>query len=246
MDNVAKKQNTGKPVRKNQPIKRKVTQMQSGNYSRPFASTFSQSQVNSLILQKANKETSRSYTRYTKAKLQQYIQNPQSNINNIRAVSEWLYRVSMPYRKLIEYYSSMLLYNYQLVPKEDLSNGGQADFITSYTEAVKGVQRINFKADMPGVIATALRDGAYFGFIYDNGDDECGGGRIRRECGNKGLWRRCVYCGNGDGGKPCLLPLGVRLRWENPNHGAGKREKGVCRNGEKRFWKYVRPVRRVK
>ena len=156
MDNVAKKQNTGKPVRKNQPIKRKVTQMQSGNYSRPFASTFSQSQVNSLILQKANKETSRSYTRYTKAKLQQYIQNPQSNINNIRAVSEWLYRVSMPYRKLIEYYSSMLLYNYQLVPKEDLSNGGQADFITSYTEAVKGVQRINFKADMPGVIALSL------------------------------------------------------------------------------------------
>lgn len=173
MDNVAKKQNAGKPVRKNQPIKRKVTQMQSGNYSRPFASTFSQSQVNSLILQKANKETSRSYTRYTKAKLQQYIQNPQSNINNIRAVSEWLYRVSMPYRKLIEYYSSMLLYNYQLVPKEDLLSSGQTDFITSYTEAVKGVQRINFKADMPGVIATALRDGAYFGFVYDNGDDEC-------------------------------------------------------------------------
>ena len=46
--------------------------------------------------------------------------------------------------------------------------------------------------------------------------------------------RVTLLCDNGDGGKPCFLPLGVRLRWENPNHGAGKREKGVCRNGEKR------------
>lgn len=155
-----------------QPVKRQIKQTNTGSYSRPFASTFSQGQMNSLILQKANKETSRSYTRYTKEKLQQYIQNPQSNVNNIRAVSEWLYRVSMPYRKLIEYYSSMLLYNYQLVPREDFQAAG-ADFLATYTEAVRGVQRIDFKAEMPQVIATALRDGAYFGFIYDNGDDEC-------------------------------------------------------------------------
>lgn len=62
--------------------------------------------------------------------------------------------------------------------------------------------------------------------------------KLQKECGVT-VHRTTV-------GKPCLLPLGVRLRWENPNHGAGKREKGVCRNGEKRFWKYVRPVRRVK
>lgn len=141
-----------------------------GEYSRKFASTFSENNLNALILQKANKETTRTFTKYTKTRIQQFIQNPQSNIKNIRAVSEWLYRVSMPYRKLIEYYSSMLLYNYQIVPKSNLSQS-TANFVESYTSIIEQVNKIDFKYEMPSVVATALRDGAYFGFVYTNDDE---------------------------------------------------------------------------
>lgn len=175
-DRLVNGQKQGNLVRKKnmQPNRPKtITHTGTGDYSRNFASKFSQSQLNALILQKANKEATRSYTKYTKAKVQQYIQNPQSNLNNIRALSEWLERVSMPYRKLLEYYSSMLLYNYQVVPKEDFTSGGSSEnFFETYINTIKSIQRIDFKSEMPKVIKFALRDGAYFGFVYDNGDNE--------------------------------------------------------------------------
>lgn len=140
-----------------------------GNYNRNFATTFSSSALKRLSFQRPDKTTLRSYAKYTKSKIQQYIQSPQSNINNIRAVSEWLYRVSMPYRKLIEYYSSMLLYDYNLIYNSDLTQEINRDeLLKQFQETSKRLNLFSLKDEIPTVFATALRDGAFFGFVYED------------------------------------------------------------------------------
>lgn len=150
-------------------IKKKPASLKSGEYQKNFATTFDYSVLKRLVLQKADKTSLRSYSKYTKSKILTYIQSPQSNIDNIRAVSEWLYRVSMPYRKLIEYYSSMLLYDYNLIYNSDLTqNLDQTLLLQQYQEVSKRLNLFALKNEMPKIFATSLRDGVYFGFVYED------------------------------------------------------------------------------
>ena len=147
------------------------TSLNSGEYKRNFATSFSSKDLIRLKLQKADKTSLRSYAKYTKSKILTFIQSPQSNLNNIRAVSEWLYRVSMPYRKLIEYYSSMLLYDYNLIYNSDLTSDiDKDDMLQKFQEVSKRLSLFQLKDEIPKAFASALRDGAFFGFIYEDDD----------------------------------------------------------------------------
>ena len=115
-----------------------------------------------IILQNISKTKSRTFAKYTKQLIKQYIQNPYSNINNIRNVSAFLARNSMIYKKILAYYAQMPLFYYNLIYKPDFSKGvDYSKMIKAFQQVSSKLQEINMPKEFSTVIATALRDGVY-------------------------------------------------------------------------------------
>lgn len=68
-----------------------------------------------LILQDIRRGRTQSYTQYTKSLVKQYLTSPYSYRSQIVGVSRFLWRMSTLYKKVILYYATMPLYNYNLV-----------------------------------------------------------------------------------------------------------------------------------
>jgi len=84
-------------------------------------------------------------------------------------VSRFLWRVSTLYKKIILYYATMPLYNYNIVQKMEFTKTPNAKKITKDYEAIlKHINKFNFKDEFSNAIALAIRDGVYAGFMYDN------------------------------------------------------------------------------
>ena len=127
--------------------------------------------VKNLFLQNVSKTTSRSFTQYTKSLVKQYLQNPQTNKDRLRGLSQYLFRASTLYRKIILYYACMPLYNYYVTEKIDLTKTYNVNkSAKNYANIIQKLQQINFKHEFSQMIALAILNGAYFGFVYDTGD----------------------------------------------------------------------------
>lgn len=137
-----------------------------------YAQMINFEELRRILLQNVGKDTNKTYATYTKEKIQQYLKSPHANLDNIRDVSMFLWRYSMPYRKIIEYYSSMPYFAYDAVYQSDLSKQGSelasGKFLKEYQTVLQRLNNMRFADEFPTVVATALRDGAYFGFAYDD------------------------------------------------------------------------------
>lgn len=128
--------------------------------------------IKELLLNNVTKTKSKTFTQYTKELVKNYIRNPHASIANIRNVSNFIERNSMIYKKIIAYYAQMPLFDYNLTYRiENLDFSGDNNFLSEYQEVLTRLQEINMKKEFSKVIATALRDGAYYGFIYDGEGD---------------------------------------------------------------------------
>jgi hypothetical protein len=123
-----------------------------------------------LLQQNVSKTQTRSFVTYTKDKIRTYLQNPLTNLDNIRDVSQFVYRVSNIYKKIIWYYADLPLYSYNLIynQKDWSAPGALSDFIKTYQKTATRLQQWNMPQEMSRVVASALRDGIYTGFIYDD------------------------------------------------------------------------------
>lgn len=152
-------------------VKRDYT-VPSGKIGKSFRETgqiLNFAQLQKILLQNASKTNSKTFTQYTKERIQSYIQNPLSNIDNIREVSNFLWRVSMPYRKIIEYYATMPEFSYNLIL--DNQFGAKLDtssFLQNYYKVSKRMQNMHFREEMQQVMAKCLLNGIYVGFVYDD------------------------------------------------------------------------------
>ena len=138
-----------------------------------YAQMINFAELQRILQQNISKGTNRTYAQYTKEKLKSYIKNPLANIDNIRDISNFLYRVSHNYKKIIEYYSYTPLFSYNVsykVPDWSKPPKNSKDFIQGYQELCKRLENMNLKQFSSQIIATCLRDGIYCGFCYDNED----------------------------------------------------------------------------
>lgn len=130
------------------------------------------SKLKEIMLQNVGKSKSRTFVQYTKDLIKQYIRNPQSNIDNIRSVSAFLARTSMIYKKILSYYAQMPLFYYNLIYKSDWTKGiDQNKMLKSFMDVSSKLQEIRMQKEFSTVIATALRDGVYYGYVYDGEGD---------------------------------------------------------------------------
>ena len=124
-----------------------------------------------ILLQNAKRNSSnRSFTKYTKALVRDYLLNPFQYKTQIRGLSQYLFRSNTLYKKIILYYACMPMYNYNVVEKIDLTKAyNPTKAMKSYQNVIQRLFEINLRDSFAQMVALALINGAYFGFVYDEG-----------------------------------------------------------------------------
>ena len=126
-----------------------------------------------LLQRNVTKTVSKTYTQYTRDLLDQYVQSPLNNIDNIREVSRFLTRVSMLYKQMISYFSTMPLYTYNITPLADYTKDFDVEKqLKNYEKTLKIFHHFNMAKELQNVISNTIRDGMYVGWM--SGDDENG------------------------------------------------------------------------
>lgn len=168
-NNSATKKNVVKQEHEKMEVKVDGTSV--GSTEKKYAQILDFAALQNILAQNVGKNVQKTYVQYTKEKLITYIQSPLANINNIRDVSRYLYRISSNYRTLINYMANMPLYSYNVVyNNEDWTKVLKGkDFISDFQEICTRLQYMGLKNLSPKILATCLRDGIYGGFTYDDG-----------------------------------------------------------------------------
>ena len=130
-----------------------------------FAAT-NQLQFGSLL-----KSTSPTYTQYTKDNYRTYIQNPYRNEKELRNMSQFLSRVSMPYKRILWYMSTIYSFYWHLLPKLDPTDlPDENTLMSSYLEMCSAIDKLALSHEMTNVMYFTLRDGVFYGFLYEDED----------------------------------------------------------------------------
>ena len=126
--------------------------------------------LSKLILSDVNKKSNRTYTNYTKEKYRQYIENPTSYEKELRNMSNFLYRVSMPYRRFINYLSDIPLFYWNLIPQIDETSNSQNNDKTlkNYYKMLQLLENMSMPHEMRKVLNTTIREGVFYGFKYED------------------------------------------------------------------------------
>lgn len=139
---------------------------------REFAQRMTFEQLSDIMQRNVSKTSSKSYIQYTKELIKSYIANPTANQDTLREVSRFLVRNSMIYKKMIYYYATMPLFLYSVTQCNDLSKSiAVSKSLKEYEEVLRRLNAIDMAKEFYTIIATALRDGIYCGYVYDSEDD---------------------------------------------------------------------------
>ena len=98
------------------------------------------------------------------------LESPQRNEKDIRELSNFIYLISSHYRRLVDYYSTILLYNYTIVPTKIPVSPTKSTFKKEYYEVANICEKYNMKREAAQAIKIAIRDGIYCGLYYETND----------------------------------------------------------------------------
>lgn len=111
------------------------------------------------------------YKKYPKERIVSMLENPQKNEKEIRELSGFLYLVSSHYRRLVDYYSTILKYNYVVVPTHlTPTKPAKTKYKEVYYNVINECEKYNLKHEAMKAIKIAVRDGVYFGLCYETDD----------------------------------------------------------------------------
>lgn len=110
------------------------------------------------------------YKKYSKEKVITILENPQKNEKDIRELSNYLYLTSSHYRRLVDYFSSILLYNYTVIPTRIPEKVKKIDYKKTYTNIVNECDKYNLRHEATKALKVAVREGVFFGLCYESKD----------------------------------------------------------------------------
>ncbi len=119
------------------------------------------------------KNESRTFTVFSRERLRQYMQNPKSNESNLRQLSQFLYRVSHPYRRLINYQALHVDLTAQtVIPLQDFSGDMDVEkTIKNYYSTVAKVHKVGLDSEIFKCLVIAWREDCFFGYVYEDEQD---------------------------------------------------------------------------
>lgn len=122
--------------------------------------------------------TTKSYTTYNKESLRSYLKNPlsDSNSNNLRKLSQYLYVLSSQYRRLIAYFASQIdLTAYTIVPNISMTEEDNDDeaILKNYEATARWVEKMNLPGQIFSILVTCWREDCFYGYCYyDDSEDQ--------------------------------------------------------------------------
>lgn len=139
---------------------------------RERAQKISFNKIQEIIQHNVSKRSNKTYTQYTREMLAQYAQSPLNNIDNIREVSRFLTRVSILYKNMIHYFSTMPTYVYNITPLSDYDKEYNAEKqIKNYQKILQTFHNFKMAKECHTIVANTIRDGMYVGFMYNSEKD---------------------------------------------------------------------------
>lgn len=116
------------------------------------------------------KNKSRSYTIYNKENLRSYMQNPMSNENRLRNLSRFLYRVSQPYRRLLQYNAQQVDLTAMIMsPNIDITQDNDPETVRKdYYDTCVQVDKMHLHSEIYKLLLTAWIEDAAYGYIYED------------------------------------------------------------------------------
>lgn len=140
------------------------------NVSIPMA--FAKELLKQLVYnpQQTSSKTSYSFTSYKKEDIVKWLQNPSKNEKSLRDASISLYLSSMHYQRLINYYASLLLWQYVISPLNyDSNKENKKDaYKKQFLKIVNSFELMNIPEMMRNIVVVALREGAYYGVRWSD------------------------------------------------------------------------------
>lgn len=139
---------------------------------RDRAQTVNFDKIEEILQRNVSKTISKTYTQYTRDLLDTYAQSPLTNIDNIREVSRFLTRVSMLYKQMISYFSTMPLYTYNITPLSNYTGEYNADTVLkNYEKVLEQFHHFNMAKECQNIISNVICDGMYVGYMYNSDND---------------------------------------------------------------------------
>ncbi len=117
-----------------------------------------------------NKSESVLYRKYSKEQITGFLENPQKNEKQIRELSCYLYMVSSHYRRLVDYFALILLYNYNVIPTKIPEKITKKVYKETYLKVIKECEKYNLRHEAEKAIKITVRDGVFFGLCYESED----------------------------------------------------------------------------
>lgn len=125
--------------------------------------------IQELLERNVNKTVNQAYSQYTKDAVTRYLQNPASNIDNIREVSRFLERHSMIYKKLMLYFATAPLFYYNLTQTNNWMEQIDKDKnIKNFIKVAEDLHNFNIRKEMPKAIYLAVRDGISVNYLCES------------------------------------------------------------------------------
>lgn len=124
------------------------------------------------ILQDLRKNSNESvlYHKYTKEQIVKFLENPQKNEKQVRELSCYLYMVSSHYRRLVDYYAFILLYNYNVIPSKVPEKINKTEYKKTYLNVIRECDKYNLQHEAMKATKIAVREGVFFGLCYESED----------------------------------------------------------------------------
>lgn len=111
------------------------------------------------------------YRKYSKEHIAKMLESPQKSEKDIRELSNFIYLISSHYRRLVDYYSSILLYNYMVIPtKLSVKNPKKNEYHETYYKVINECEKYNLRHEAMKALKIATREGVYFGLCYESED----------------------------------------------------------------------------
>ena len=92
------------------------------------------------------------------------------NLDEIIALSRYFFSYNGLYRRIIIYFSTMLLYDTVVVPNFVKQKIDKNRFLKNYYKVLDFVEKMNIPQEVTKIFTTMLVKGAYYGLIYDSPD----------------------------------------------------------------------------
>lgn len=138
--------------------------------------TWAQQVKNALQLIDLENLPSKTYTIYSKESLRTYLKNPLSDNNskNLRKLSQYLYVLSVQYRRLIAYFASMTdLTAYSVIPNVNMvEDNDDEKILSNYEESLKWLEKMNLPGQIFSILVTCWREDCSFNYIYYDDSEE--------------------------------------------------------------------------